>query len=72
MKNTVSAPAILEKTLCGKRVVRAKVHNSHGEVLELVFEDGTILRACSTHGLCDSTVKDDPNHIYVSLNEEAL
>ena len=60
------------KALCGQKVVRVEVHNSHGEVLELVFGDGTRLHVCSTHGICDKTVKDDPNDIYVSINERAL
>ena len=72
MKDTVSAHHILGEALCGKKVVRVEVHNSHGEVLELWFENGTVLNVCSTHGICDKSVKDDPNDIYVSLNEMAL
>jgi hypothetical protein len=72
MKNTVTAPHILGESICGKRVVRVEVHNSHGEVLELTFEDGNRLHVCSTHGLEDETVRDDPNDIYVSLNGKSL
>jgi hypothetical protein len=72
MKNTIAAAQTLGIALCGQRVTEVEVHNSHGEVLELVFENGTRLHVCSTHGICDKSVKDDPNDIYVSLNERAL
>ena len=72
MKNTITAPETLEKALCGKKIIRVEIHNSHGEVLEIVFEDGNRLHVCSTYGLADSTIKPDPHAIYVSLNGDAL
>ena len=72
MKNTIAARKILETALLSKRVVCVEVHNSHGEVLELIFEDGATLKVCSTAGLSDKSITEDPHSIYLSLNDKAL
>ena len=71
MKNHTIAQHELAKLL-GKRLTGVIIHGSHGEILEMQFEDNQIVYVCSTHGIDDKSVKDDPNDIYVSINEKAL
>lgn len=56
-------------TLIGKKVQKVSVSTAHGDVLEIVFADGTSLGVCTTHGLTDESVEDDPNDLYITLND---
>lgn len=59
-------------SLHGKTIKSHHVSNSHGEVLIIYFTDGTELRVCSTFGLCDKTVEEDKDAIYVTINHIAV
>ena len=72
MKNRIAAKETLTRTLMGKRLAKVTLDAAHGELLELMFEDGTKLKVCSTHGIDDATVPNDPNDIYISINDKAL
>ena len=72
MKNRATALNALVNGILGQQLVAVEVHDSHGEVLELIFENGRQLSVCSTHGICDKSVKDNRDHIYVSLDEKSL
>ena len=72
MKNRTSAQATMTRALLGKRLTKISLDTAHGELLELMFEDGTKLKICSTHGIDDASVLDDPNDIYISLDDKAL
>lgn len=72
MKNRATALNALVNGILGQQLVAVEVHDSHGEVLELRFQNGQTLKVCSTHGIEDDTVKDDPNDIYLSLNDNTL
>jgi hypothetical protein len=69
MRRSIPNPKVLTD-LKGKRLVNVIMHNSHGDVMELVFEDASTLSVCTTHGLMDKTVEDDPNDLYILVNGE--
>lgn len=55
-------------SLVGKTVKKIHVSNSHGEVLQLEFTDGTQLDVCTTYGLADESVAPDKESLYVTVN----
>lgn len=69
MKNALTKK--LQK-LVGLTIESVEVGTAHGEVLRIIFTDGNRLNVCSTHGLDDPEVPDDPNDICVSINGENL
>ena len=72
MKSRSTAPLTLALALIGKTITKVSLDLSHGELLEIIMADGTKLKICSTHGIDDTTVPNDPNDIYISINDKAL
>ena len=59
------------RMLRGKTVYDVKVHDSHGEVLELTFTDGTRLNVCSAAGT-DIEKTSHADDIYVGVDDVAI
>ena len=58
--------------LVGKTVDHVLWHNSHGDVLEIVFTDGTRLCTCTFAGAETKYLNPDINDLYVSINGQEL
>ena len=57
------------KNLIGKTIKNIHLHTAHGDVLEITFNNNTTLGVCTTHEIMDKTVLDDPNDLYITLDD---
>ena len=61
----------LLKTLIGKKIENIIWHGSHGDVMEIIFHDGTILHAC-TYANTIEEQQHSKHDLYVSINEQEI
>lgn len=69
-KRTCNSQALID--LEGKVIRNVHLSTSHGDVLEICFEDGSTLKVMTTKDIMDRSVEFDPNDLYITTNEQPI
>lgn len=60
------------QTFVGKRIEKIHLSTSHGDVLEVQFEDGSTIAVCTTKDLVHNNVEFDPDDLFITANDQPV